>query len=252
VILRPQPAGARDPSPAPVWELIEQTQRAPSEVELVPQASHAVLAGVLAQNFSPDAVPPLDDAAIQGIALHDIGWTLLDYEILLGKRPPLSFLDETPNHFVRAWTASIDAATDSAPVAGLLVSRHFSRLAEFRQAEQRDTPDAAKTMAAFLAAESKRQEDLSAKTARSVDEIEALVDVLQFCDVVSLFLCCGAARAAFLPELHGRRYAVARQDGAYVFTPTLLAQPVEGWFPAHRLVIGQPFAERRDISFRLG
>jgi hypothetical protein len=251
VILRPSPAVARDSAPVPVWESIAATQRAPGEAELVPQASHAVLAGVLAQNFSPAAVPGLDDAVIQGIALHDIGWTLLDYEILLGRRPPITFLDETPERFVRAWTASIDAAADAAPVAGLLVSRHFSRLAEFRQAEQRDTPEGVETIRGFLASESRRQDALAAKQSRSVEQVEALVDVLQFCDVVSLFLCCGAQRAATLPELNGRRYEVRLQAGAYVFTPTLLAEPVEGSFPVHRVHPGQPAAERRDVPLLL-
>jgi hypothetical protein len=251
VILRPSSAPHAGAGPAPVWERIEATQRSGGKLELVPQASHAVLAGVLAQNLAERAAPALDDAVIQGIALHDIGWTALDYEILLGQRPAISFLDETPAHFVCAWTDSINAAQGGSPIAGLIVSRHFSRLAEFRQAEQKDTGEDARQIADFLAAEAKRQEQLFGDVSRSVEEVEALVDVLQFCDVVSLYLCCGDDRPARLPELCGRRYQVDRRGQEYRFTPELLADQVDASFPVHSLDGSGGAAARRDVQLSL-
>jgi hypothetical protein len=234
-----------------VWELIESTQRCGGQLELVPQASHAVLAGVLAQNLAARAAPVLGDASdvIQGIALHDIGWTGLDYEILLGQRPAISFLDETPAHFVRAWTDSINAAQGGSPIAGLIVSRHFARLAEFRQAEQKDTPAGAAQIAGFLAAEASRQETLATEVPHSVGQVEALVDVLQFCDVVSLYLCCGDDRPARLPELCGRHYDVERRGAEYRFVPELLADQVDASFPVHSLNGGGP--ARHDVQLSL-
>ena len=254
MILRPSPAPHAGAGPAPVWELIESTQRCGGKLELVPQASHAVLAGVLAQNLCDRAAPVLDHASadvIQGIALHDIGWTGLDYEILLGRRPAVSFLDETPAHFVRAWTDSINAAQGGSPIAGLIVSRHFSRLAEFRQAEQKDTAEDARHIAGFLAAESRRQEQLFADVPRGVEEVEGLVDVLQFCDVVSLYLCCGDDRPARLPELCGRRYEVERRGSEYRFIPELLAAQVDASFPVHSLNGSSGAPARRDILLSL-
>lgn len=265
MILRPPDAtrkGARHASPVPVWDVIAETQHAQhaTGAELVPQASHAVLAGVLAQGFSPGVAPQLDAAAdvIQAIALHDIGWTALDYEILMGKRPPSSFLDETPERFVRAWTASIEAARDAAALAGLMVSRHFSRLGEYRQAQQADDDADAALIADFLARECKRQELLFGDVSKTVAEVEALVDVLQFADVVSLYLCSGSERAVELPELNGVRYQVERQGEGYVFSPALLAQPVEAAFPVHRRADGSdgPDASgqktvRSDVHLRL-
>ena len=253
MILRPSSARHPDAGAAPVWDLIESTQRCGGKLELVPQASHAVLAGVLAQNLAERAAPVLENASdvIQGIALHDIGWTGLDYEILLGRRPAISFLDETPAHFVRAWTDSINAAQGGSAIAGLIVSRHFARLAEFRQAEQKDTAEDARHIAGFLAAEARRQEQLFAEVPRGVEEVEGLVDVLQFCDVVSLYLCCGDDRPARLPELCGRRYEVERRGAEYRFIPELLAEQVDASFPVHSLNGSGGAAARRDVSLSL-
>jgi uncharacterized protein DUF3891 len=260
VILRPAAASARDNAAAPVWDVISATQHKNNNgAGLVPQASHAVLAGVLAENFAPGVAPQLEDAdagagvgVIQGIALHDIGWTSFDYEILLGQREAVSFLDETPRRFVRACQASIDAAQGAAAIAGLIVSRHFSRLGEYRQAQQTDGPEDAATIADFLARECKRQEVLFGDVPRTVAEVEALVDALQFADVLSLYLCSGAQRAAELPELNGVRYTVeGRGGGAYAFAPVLLRGPVDATFPVHRVMAGRA-AERSDVTLSLG
>jgi hypothetical protein len=259
VILRPV-ARARDSAAAPVWDVISESQHKSNgdATGLVPQASHAVLAGVLAQNFAPGVAPQLEGAdagVIQGIALHDIGWTSPDYEILLGQRGPVSFLDEPPQRFLRAWQSSIDAAAGAAAIAGLIVSRHFSRLGEYRQAQQADGPEDAAALADFLARECKRQELLFGDVPRSVAEVEALVDALQFADVLSLYLCSGAERAAELPELNGIRYNVrhrmeATGSGEYTFTPALLASPLDATFPVHRVIAGRA-TERSDVALSL-
>jgi hypothetical protein len=263
VILRPA-AHARETAPAPVWDVISESQNKNnlSDVGLVPQASHAVLAGVLAQNFAPGIAPQLEGAdagVIQGIALHDIGWTSPDYEILLGQREPVSFLDEAPPRFLRAWQSSIEAAAGAAAIAGLIVSRHFSRLGEYRQAQQADAPEDAAALADFLARECKRQEVLFGDVPRSVAEVEALVDALQFADVLSLYLCSGVERPAELPELNGVRYKVrytvghridATGAGEYTFAPALLAGPVDATFPVHRVTAGRA-TERSDVALSL-
>ena len=72
---------------------------------------------------------------MRAIALHDVGWT--PYEGDVSSPQPakrartgvlLSFANAAPELFLRAWTASIQAAQSTGPLGGLLVSAHFARL----------------------------------------------------------------------------------------------------------------------------
>ena len=51
-------------------------------------------------------------------------------------------------------------------------------------------------------------------------ELETLTDVLQFCDLVSLYICCGAQNAVEFPSAVERKSAM-KVEGA-IIAPTLL------------------------------
>ncbi|HXE91838.1 MAG TPA: DUF3891 family protein [Terriglobales bacterium] len=193
MILCPIPAAAPSPDAATAWDVILETQQRPAQAWwLIPQADHARLAGDLAARFHPAQAPALDPDTVRAIALHDAGWTPVDEALLAGSsRPrPLSFLDVPVSSMLAAWTGSIEAALTVGPVGGLMVAGHFLRLAR-TFAESRPAAEAA-LVEAFIREQEQQRARLLRRQSRTPQEIEQLVDVLQLCDLISLYLCCGA------------------------------------------------------------
>lgn len=179
------------------WEAIFRTQKAPaSSWLLVAQPDHAALAGDLARRIESDYFPPLEDEVLQGISLHDEGWNAFDGKAMVRDGRPLSFLDLGPSDFLQAWRDSIDCAERAGPVAGLMVSRHFSRLGNVSLQSRGHDPEVSK----FVQQEMARQDRLMQLQLRSADEICVLVDVLQFCDLLSLYLSCGSQENVEFPQ----------------------------------------------------
>ena len=113
---------------------------------------------------------------------------------------PLSFLEVTPREFLQAWTESIERAAKTSPIAGILVSEHFRRITEMRLGTADDTAEDVRRFQQFLAHEAERQQHLREHDQRSPEEISVLVDVLQFCDLLSLYLCCGSREKIEFPQ----------------------------------------------------
>jgi hypothetical protein len=208
-----------------VWDAILPTQKtcAP-EYWLITQSDHAALSGAIAAGFGPPLLPQLSPEVVQGIALHDEGWAPLDAQTPVANGKPLSFLDYQPQDFLRAWNGSIDCAEKLAPIAGAMVSGHFWRLASNRLEGRTDGREDRRLLLNFLEKEQRRQQRLLG--GRSRQELEFLTDVLQFCDVLSLYLCCGAAQNVEFPPRFGqapirlRREAAPDQAAVCRFEPT--------------------------------
>ena len=195
MILRPAEAPTRSGGLRPAWSVIEQAQRrAERDPWLITQQDHAKLSGEMAAAISSQEYPALDADVIAGIALHDAGWAQFDDVSL----PPVSFLDADPRHIGAAWNDSIQAAAQASPVAGYIVSRHFARIAQSDLGSNR--PDAATLLAAFVAQEEKRQSALLEQQRFTREELEVFTDVLQFCDLLSLYVCCGAVEDIEFPQ----------------------------------------------------
>lgn len=192
----------------PAWKVVAEKQaQVAGSYWLITQPDHATLAGALAANFVSPRFPSLDEAIVRAIELHDAGWALFPFErddptlpptTALGK--PLSFLEVAPEEFVCAWEASIHCAEEVAPAGGIMVSRHFSRLAQGRLAAGADNEEDTRRLLAFLEREERREERLRPHAALSQQQLELLTDVLQFCDLLSLFLCCGARLSVEFPH----------------------------------------------------
>lgn len=204
MVLRPLvPRPAADTS-IPAWNAVEATQKdAGAECWLIAQPDHAALAGDIAAHLSRDLFPGLDQAVLQAIALHDEGWGPLDARAFDSDVRPRSFIAEAPATFVEAWTASIERCQLAGPIGGVIVSRHFSRLADFRLNSRKDCPDDTRLLLGFLTAEDQRRRALL--PACSGYDADLLTDVLQFCDVLSLYLCCGAQESVAFPQRFGGR-----------------------------------------------
>jgi hypothetical protein len=191
------------------WRAVEPLQRTSYEnCWMITQPSHAALAGKIAAALSGPNVPTLEPELVRAIALHDAGWGMRDAQAVMASRsvqqsPPRSFLQVNVQEFLSAWTQSIDIALSTSAAGAYMVSRHFWRLAEHRLKSAQDAPDDRNRIQQFVEEESRRQKKLTSKQPRTESELELLTDVLQLCDLMSLYLCCGSREPVEFPEYLG-------------------------------------------------
>ncbi len=248
MILRPE----AKPQPVnggfvPAWEAVARTQKIKSATcHLVRQPDHARVSGEIAHYLAIPGAPPVDDDIVRGISLHDEGWKEFDngcerlsatpaaYSAdnvaLNAEGRPLSFLEIKAGDFLRAWVGSIDCAEAVAPIAALIVSGHFCRLGKFGMGMGVYSGDDLRRVREFLASEEHRQERLLRLQGRGESEVQYWTDVLQFCDLLSLYLCCGSEESVEFPQRIAPGVQTIRlqlQDRVFVLTPSPFAKEVE-------------------------
>jgi len=233
MVLHPLPSLNPDPrqcAPIPAWQAVEKRQKQEADAWwLIAQSDHASLAGDLAARLDSPSIPALSSEVIRAVALHDAGWAQFDNRIgrvaSAASLMPLSFLSVAPAQFLIAWTDSISAVATTGAVGETIVSEHFSRLARNRLASRSDSKEDTQRLEEFLSSESCRQMHLRAGIQQSAAYLELLTDVLQFCDLVSLYLCCGAAEPAEFPqEFGGNTIRVRCEEDAFLFTPPVFGR----------------------------
>lgn len=250
MILRPLSPPLLSSDIVPAWNAVAATQQQNSSPWwLIAQPDHAALAGNLAARFTAGHFPLLDREAVQAIALHDSGWAAFDggaeagggsgepAQVLRdGSGRPLSFLDVPVGVFVEAWAASILCAEENAgPLGGLMVSGHFCRLAQHRLNAAQDTPQDSGRIHDFLSKEARDDETRLARQSHSRKEVESLVDLLQFCDLLSLYLCCGSRAGVQFPQLIAARPVVLRREGELcLLQPSPFPEEISLGVPARR------------------
>lgn len=223
MILRPlnSPVPAAAYQPEPVWPAIaEQQMRVASAYWLISQPDHAELSGTLAANFVSASFPPVEACMARAIAVHDSGWAIFPAETSAAAAPPLSdagkplaFTEFAPHDSVRAWAGSINAAEEICPAGGVIVSRHFRNLAHFRL-RAGIPPQESQALHGFLQREEARQQRLLPRCAYSAPELDRLLEVLQFCDLLSLYLCSGVQHEVEFPQrLTPRKVRISRPPG---------------------------------------
>jgi hypothetical protein len=254
VILRPESQRAQ-PGKGVIaaWEAVAGAEKAQSaSYQLIRQPDHARLSGKIVQHLVIAGAPDVDDDIVRGIGLHDEGWEDFDngceplsstpatYSAenfaLNAEGKPLSFLDIKAGDFLRAWRASIDSAEAVAPIAALIVSGHFTRLGKFGISAGAYSDDDARSVHQFLTSEEKRQSDLLRLQSRSESQVQYWTDVLQFCDLLSLYLCCGSEESVEFPQRIGPADEPIRlrmQDGSCVLSPALFQKEVLVFVEAH-------------------
>ena len=234
------------------WEAVAKAQRAQAaKYRVIRQPDHARLSGELARHFATPTMPPMAEEIIRGISLHDEGWSEFDSGLhKLRATParyadgialdeggkPLSFLDIKAGDFLHAWRGSIAAAEAVAPIAALMVSGHFYRLGKFGLNTGHYPPAEAALVQQFVEEEECRREGLAAIETRPLEEIEYWIDVLQFCDLLSLYLCCGSKDCVeFSQRIGGPRETIRLRvkDGVNVLSPSLFAQEMAFSLEAH-------------------
>lgn len=222
MVLRPiEPAARRSDDFRPAWDTVMRLQKQPyTECWMITQPSHAALAGQLASRLVAPEFPQLDPDLVRAIALHDSGWGMPDAQAVMSSRSvtsnrPRSFLEMSVADFLNAWKQSIEIVHAGSATGGYMVSRHFWRLA-MHWLKVNGGPSADRElMQSFLDVESKRQGRLSRKQERSEQALEALTDVLQFCDLLSLYLCSGARDNVEFPSYCGVKARLTFTDDGY-------------------------------------
>ncbi len=231
MILRPleTPDGNRNDF-LPAWSVVERLQRQSQETcWMITQPSHAALAGDFAAKLTGTDTPKLDPALVRAIALHDAGWGIPDAQAIMQSRSvsqgcPKSFVACNVNEFLAAWEKSIDVAASAGPAGGYIVSRHFYRLAEQRATHATESNGERSKLSRFMESEIRRQQQLAAKEERGAAELELLTDVLQFCDLLSLYVCSGATDNAEFPEYFGVKVRLTLENEAYKLDPPLIGK----------------------------
>ena len=215
----------------PVWSVVEQTQRKIDDgCWMITQPSHAALAGEFAAKLVCPKAPKLNAALIRAIALHDAGWGMPDAQAIMQSRSisqsaPKSFTSCGAAESINTWQKSIDVAESAGPAGGYIVSRHFARLAE--HGDSKDSEAERHTVAQFLKGENFRQAKLAAKQQHSAQGLEALTDVLQLCDLLSLYVCCGARQNVEFPEYFGTKARLIVDADSYRLDPILIEPGTE-------------------------
>ena len=206
----------------PIWNAI-QTAQMTKPAACIDQVDHARLAGEIAQHFDPEIVRPLDARLIDAISLHDEGWSELD-----SKPPVRTFLDVQPADFLRAWRGSINAAREVSELGGLMVGGHFYRLGKARLELAPNTPTDTKLVQEFLSEQERARSQWKTTASFSEPQLEGLIDLLQFCDVFSLYLCCGAQeRVQFPQKIAGTIFQLYREADWCISSPPLFAASIQ-------------------------
>lgn len=211
----------------PAWDIIERTQtQTYKSCWMITQPSHAALAGELAANLRAPEFPAADQALLQAIALHDAGWGVPDAQAIMKSRsvqqhPPQSFLAMQASQFLEIWEESIEMGAAASAAGGYAVSRHFWRLAEHQVNSVESKPDRHK-LESFLKKEEQRQKKLAERQSLSIQALEELTDLLQFCDLLSLYICCGTSQNVLFPQYFSTQLRVTRQEEIYKLDPPVI------------------------------
>lgn len=223
----------------------------------VTQPDHARLSGEVAAAFDSRKVPNVSQAVARAIALHDVGWMPFDGDMSAPHEPtrlesgaPLSFASTEPEMFLRAWQGSIQAAQSTGPLGGLIVSAHLARLSHPYLERGAGTAEQRALVEEFLHREAARVERLLPQAGLPLEEIEALVGVLQFCDLASLYFCANPAAPVELPQvLNGSRVQLSFEQGSFRMRPNLLDHVLVLEIPCVRWVDGK--AQREVVPVKV-
>jgi hypothetical protein len=210
MILRPlEPPPGNPGEWASAWPVVERLQQAKHDrCWMITQPSHAALASSFAECISDPQFPRPDRAMLRAIALHDAGWGALDAQAVQKSRAkaayhPESFVALPVVQLLDVWIDSIAMAQSTGAAGGYAVSSHFSRIAAHRAEGGKDSAPDRRLLETFVAVEAARQKKLAAQQSLPAAELDRLTDLLQFCDLLSLYVCCGAQESAVFPKYCG-------------------------------------------------
>ena len=241
MILRKNPVSPPDDNARQirrVWQTFLDTQKTNEPpYGIVLQPDHANLAGDIAAVLDPAVFGSIPAEVIHAISTHDAGWRNSDEAQLqaIGEFPPRPFPMLQPEETMSAWYESVRLAELVSPLTGVIVARHFCALAGNDQRYE-----------IFLWNERPRLERAEANLGIRREHLDRWMAAIGFCDVLSLYLCCGTNEPAefalghpALPESqNARRIFVGWKDGRPRLSEPVIASgatvsvPVFDWADA--------------------
>jgi len=115
------------------------------------------------------------------------------------------------------------------------VSEHFCRIARDFSRAPNTPPEIAQVLTTFVEREVAQQEELREQQTRSGEQIRVLVDVLQFFDLLSLYVCIGSQENIEFPQKFNQKtFRLCREDGVCKLEPYPFKQPTCFSIPAHK------------------
>lgn len=185
---------------------------------LISQVEHARLAGLLAGAWGREAFPSPERRAemVSAVDHHDDGWSAWEVAPKVDPQTgrPLDFLETPLTDSLAIWRDSIDAAAHKAgPLAGYMVSGHFSALLRRSAARWKNQPVNATLADDFFCQQGEQQSAWLAAARIDRSSAERAVVWLQLFDAISLWLCCAERREPESFETPVQR-SVAFQPGS--------------------------------------
>jgi len=244
--------------PRSAFEVIAETQhKAVSTDWYVTQPDHARISGELAAAFDSLKVPNVREPIVRAISMHDIGWMPFDGDVTSPCEPKqlesgvaVSFTNTEPEQFLQAWLGSIQAAQSTGPLGGLLVSAHFARLTHPYLERGAGSPEQRAKVEQFLNREAARVDRLLPQAGLPLEEIQALIEVLQFCDLASLYICANPSAPIEFPQvMNGSKVQLSFEQGSFRMRPNLLDHVLVVEIPCVRFVDGR--AQRELVPVKV-
>lgn len=193
------PANGHPKSAAEVFIQTEKQVHAPYGI--IFQLEHSLLAGRLAQALVTDVFGELPPDVIQAIAQHDFGWQASDQAQMdaLGRNSLRPFPAMSAEETLPSWNESVGHARSLGSLVYLIVSRHFTTLG---------ANDASRTE--FVRTETERRAAIERTLPYPLSDLDRWTSAIGFCDLLSLYLCCGCQDPVEFPIAHPADPASAR------------------------------------------
>ena len=242
----------------PAWVIVARMQAVEApQYMLITQPDHARLSGELAALIRAPFMPEVQQPIAKAIAVHDDGWARrFPFERDLHGEPPRTntgrpqhFMQVTVEESIAAWTGSIKAAGEVNRLGEYMVSAHFERIGRTRIQMEVDTPEDLRHLEGFVNGEEEWQSKHEAEIGLSKEKLYEYIDLLQFCDLLSLYLCCGATQPAEFPQqFKGERITVRYENGVYHTTPSLFGSTPQRFYLPVRVY---PSSEEKEGHSRI-
>ncbi len=158
----------------------------------------------------------------------------------------------TVEESIAAWTGSIKAAGEINRLGEYMVSAHFSRIGRTRIQMEVDTPEDVRHLEGFVQEEEEWQAKHEAEIGLSQEKLFEYVDLLQFCDLLSLYLCCGTTQPSEFPqEFGGEKVRIRYEDGVYCTSPSVFGDSLQRFYLPVRVYPSSEAEALTRIAFQV-
>jgi hypothetical protein len=197
MILRTElPSAYEANSAAAPWAKFVESQNSYIPVlGYISQPAHAALAGRLAAELNGKLISQVPEEIIAAIGNHDAGWAQPDLAALEDAERifPTSFISTSAAISVSAWRRSIAEAQSRSPSSTFVVRSHFCLLAPRNGDAEHEI---------FRKQETEQLRRMAPELTHSAADEKRFVDLLGFCDLLSLCLCSGWPVEVQMPLAH--------------------------------------------------